>query len=301
MATDPIGGNPAEFPVNPTPAPQGGPPNFGAMQDAINAMAEANLALSKSVSNLVDNMTRAADEAERLRKETGDVDLNIKSALNSASKIMDVYKTSADIFDSIRKKQSITYAEAQKALKDMIELNKRAAQGDFGSTAAKVAAKNVQDLEIELKKLDKTMAGCAASTKLEAETLEDFTKATNNANTAVRSLVTTGNRLEDHVKNLNRQYRDAGIQVKSLTKLEELWARNRAFNEIKELRKSHKAETRATVQQKMKDLGLATAFRPPAMSIPLLSRLPERKNTGFSPSKWLIVGAKVLWALSTGH
>ena len=73
MATTPPGtppGGPPEFNVNPASAEHGGPANFSAMQNAMNAMAQSNVELNRSMVSLVESLTNAYEQAGRLREQT---------------------------------------------------------------------------------------------------------------------------------------------------------------------------------------------------------------------------------------
>lgn len=240
MATDPIGGGPQEFDIPATgPANYGGPANFNAMQDSVNAMASSNVELNRTMAELVHTMAMAFD---KLQKGSKDVYDNVKDTVNVAGRLEDAIEHTGRLQKDLNRmlsSEKSTYKEIQdQAEKVLTHLNKQLRitkdsiqQQTLLKSSIKAVSTVFEDASRNAKKFG---TGFTAATNSLKEYQREADKATRNNNALFSSFGRfEASRFEKHLQGINRAYRDAGMQVKVLERLEDSLGRHRALQQVK--------------------------------------------------------------------
>lgn len=260
MPTPPIGGGPPEFDVPGNSANYGGPSNFSGMQDALNAMASSNLELNKSMAQLVESLSDAYEQAAKLRKETDNMGDDIKDTVNTQERMVAMFKQAVSLQRDLNTKiasQKSTYKDVQEQVKKLLDYNnKLLASGKMSSTQVRALQSNVKALSAVYDDASKKAKQYGSNVKVVEDAMKSYGVTLNAVTRHMGSLAAAQgkleqSRLERHVVQLNKSYRDAGQSIKIFNSLEEMFARRRAARELQDARKEHRNQSQASHKAKM--------------------------------------------------
>lgn len=258
MATPPMGpGGPPEFNVPGTPE-AGGP---SALQGAMNALAESNINMARSVSTLVENMGAAYQNATKLHETLDAIAGKIDSMVRPMDRVEDNFKTLNTLtreLNQLLSKPGVKYGEMEEHLKKQIEETKRLRDAQKeGSAEIVILTRRLHILEDAMNGVATKGNQMKANTQVAAEAMDDLRKKTQFTERAVADLgkgigrLEMG-RLERYATSVNRSFRDAGIQVKFLDRLEEASFRKRAAKELQISLAARRQEQKEDFEQRVK-------------------------------------------------